>query len=160
MINKLQILAIFIIIPLIVVYMYADSKGLTINEIFLPGTPTMHIGEIPLRVEIANTDAERVQGLSKRNNLSGANGLLFVFPKEGYHGMWMKDMKFSIDIIWIDASLKVISIDKNVGPDTYPKVFKPTRPALYAVETEVHFSDTFGIREGHDVRLPLEYLED
>ena len=161
MINKIQIVTIVLVIPLVALFMYSNSKGISIKEVFLPGVPTMHIGEIPVRVEIANTDAERVKGLSGRKSFStSADGLLFVFPTTDYHSVWMKDMKFPIDLVWIGEDLKVINVEKNVNPETYPKVFKPARPARYLVETDVHFNDTFGLQAGYDVRLPLKYLED
>lgn len=151
------------LIPLGAFYMYARTHDISFQDMsfrnfFLPGTPTMHIGEMPLRVEVLNTDAERIKGLSGRSEIGDADGLLFVFPKADYHGIWMKDMKFPIDIIWISEDWKVIGIDKNVQPDSYPKIFKPSRPARYVVETEIHFSDTFGLHEGLAVRLPLNDL--
>ena len=158
MFNKLQIVAIFVAIPLVLVYMYTSSRGISFRDIFPPGTPVMQIGEIPVRVEILDSDEERVLGLSGRDALDEVDGLLFIFPEPEYHSIWMKDMNFPIDIIWIGEDLKVISIDKNVSPASYPKVFRPARPALYAVETNIHYSDTYGIRAGLDVRLPIEFL--
>ncbi len=158
MLNKLQIVAIFVAIPLVAMYMYTNSRGISFHDIFLPGTPVMHIGEIPLRVEILDSDEERIAGLSGREALDKVDGLFFIFPEPGYHSMWMKDMNFPIDIIWIGEDLKVVSIEKNVSPESYPKVFRPARPALYAVETNIHYSDTYGIRAGLEVRLPLEYV--
>ncbi len=160
MMNKIQILIIVVLIPIGFLYWYSTSKNIPVREIFFPGTPVMHIGEIPLRVEIANSEEERKTGLSGRKELEGVNGLLFVFPEAGYHSMWMKDMSFPIDIIWISEDLKVIGIDESVSPDTYPRVFRPSEPARFAVETNVHFSDTFGLRVGHKVRMPQRYLED
>lgn len=157
--NKIQVAIIFILIPLGILYWYTSANDLRIRDFFLPGTPVMHIGEIPLRVEIANTDEERMQGLSGRNNLDNVNGMLFVFPESDYHAIWMKDMKFAIDIIWIDEDLTVINITKNVTPDTYPRTFKPNRPARYVVETNPLYADTFGIAPGNKVRLPQNYLE-
>jgi uncharacterized protein len=126
---------------------------------FLPTTPVMHIGEIPVRVEIADTEEELRQGLSGRTEIEGADGLLFIFSEADYHGIWMKDMNFPIDIIWIGEDLEVINIMKNVDPDTYPKTFRPEKPAKYALETEVRFAETMGIHKGQSVRLPLEYRE-
>jgi uncharacterized membrane protein (UPF0127 family) len=135
-------------------------KEYPILEFFFNGTPVMHFADIPVRVEIANSDEERKQGLSGRKEFGKkVNGLLFVFPETDYHKMWMKDMHFAIDIIWIGEDLKVINIEKNVSPETYPKTFRPDRPARYAVETETHYSDLFGIRAGMEVKLPPNYLE-
>lgn len=160
MMNKIQIIIICLLIPLGAIYLYTEHKDVPIRDFFLPGTPVMHIGEIPMRVQIANSDAERTQGLSGRDDLDDINGLLFVFPETDYHGIWMKDMNFPIDIIWIDEDLKVININKGVTPETYPRIYRPDRPARYVVETNIHYSDTFGISAGQTVRLPQNYLED
>ncbi len=138
--------------------MYIHS-GATFNDLFLPTVPVMHIDKVPIRVELALTEAERVKGLSGRSEFTERDGLLFVFPESGYHTIWMKDMYFPIDIIWIDENLEVIGIDKNISPDTYPRTYRPSRPAKYILETNVHFSDTYGLHAGDMVSLPERYLE-
>ncbi len=159
MLRKLQVVVLFLVIPFGMLYFYADSKNITIREIFLPGTPIMHIGEIPLRVEIAETDAALEKGLSGRAKFPNVNGMLFIFNKPDYHGIWMKDMHFPIDVIWIDENLKVVGITKGITPESYPKTFRPPVPVKYVVETDVNYADTFGIHEGHSVRLPLDHLQ-
>ncbi len=125
------------------------------RDIFSPGTPIIHIGEIPIQVKIVDTPDSRKQGLSGQEELPGVDGMLFVFDTSDYHEIWMKGMKFPIDIIWIDESLIVINVEEAVSPDTYPRKFRPTRPARYAVETNAQYADTFGITAGKKVRLPL-----
>ncbi len=159
MINKLQIIIILLIIPIGLVYLYSQKNNVVFQDYFSLGTPVMHIGDVPLRVEIANSNEERTTGLSYRDTFKSAEGLLFVFPKTDFHAIWMKDMSFPIDIIWISEDLKVINIEKNVTPDSYPRIFRPNAPARYTVETNVHYSDTFGLREGLEVTLPKGYLE-
>jgi len=160
MVNKLQFLIIIAIVVFGSLHLYARSQDVTLWELFLTPISRMHIGEMPLLVEIANSPEERTQGLSGRKKLEKIDGMLFVYPETDYHRIWMKDMNFPIDIIWIDEDLTVINIERNVHPDTYPNSFKADRPARYAVETNVHFSDTFGLRPGLKVRLPADYLED
>ncbi len=160
MLNKLQVAIVFILVPLGIIFWYTTSEGISVREIFFPTVNVMHIGDTPVRVEIANSDEERTRGLSGREGIEGVSGLLLVFPENGYHGLWMKDMKFSIDIIWINEELEIVHIEKNVSPDTYPKVFRPSSPVRFALETEIRYADTFGIRAGQKVTLPPKYLED
>ena len=154
--NQFQILFIAFLIPLGALYWYTDKYDLTVSEVFLPTVPILHIADIPVRVEVASTDAERVQGLSGRDSLDSLKGLLFVFPEAGYYPIWMKDMNFPIDIVWISEDLEVIDIDREVSPETYPRTFRPSKPVRYILETNAHYVDTFGIRVGQKVRLPLE----
>ena len=46
---------------------------------------------------------ERSQGLSGRPNLAAGTGMLFVFEQAGSYAFWMKDMRFPLDMVWIDA---------------------------------------------------------
>jgi uncharacterized membrane protein (UPF0127 family) len=156
MMHKLQMVVIFLILPLIGIYMYAEQKDIHLSEIFSVGAPVLHIGDIPMRVEIADTKESREKGLSGRAKLDSVNGLLFVFDATDYHGIWMKDMRFPIDIIWISEDLTVIAIEEGVSPETYPKTFRPPLPVRYVVETNVHYADTFGIGVGQKVVLPID----
>jgi uncharacterized membrane protein (UPF0127 family) len=70
-------------------------------------------------------------------------GLLFVFDEPGLHGIWMKDMRFPIDILWLDDAFQVVDVRKNVAPDSYPTVFKPTKPARYVLEVTAGFADRY-----------------
>lgn len=152
MMQKVQLMLIVLLIPLGLLYWYTQHEG-GLKDFFAV-TPVMHIDGVPLRVQVSATDEERRQGLSGREQLDGLEGMLFVFPESGYHSIWMKDMRFPIDIIWIDESLQIIQIDKEVSPESYPRTYRPKRPAKYVVETNVHFSDTYSFKEGDSVALP------
>lgn len=155
MMHKIQVAILILLIPIGGLYLYTKSQGIPFLEIFSLGNPIALVGEIPINVEIADTKQKRVQGLSGRNALDNSNGMLFVFDTADYHEIWMKDMKFPIDIIWIDEELKVISIDSSVQPSSYPRKYRPTRPARYAIETNERFTDTFIITPGDTARLPI-----
>lgn len=85
-------------------------------------------------VDLAISPEDRVRGLSGRASLPPRTGLLFVFDKPDLYGIWMKDMKFPIDILWIDEELTVVHLEKNVSPQTYPKTFISTKPARFVLE--------------------------
>lgn len=155
MLHKLQVTFLLLLLPLGGIYLYAKSENIPLRDIFAPGTPVAHVGEIPITVEIVSSDADRAKGLSGRTEMK-TSGMLFVFEKNDRHGIWMKDMLFSIDIIWIDESLTVVGIERGVSPDTYPKTFRPPVPVRYAIETEERYTETFGINVGNKVRLPLQ----
>lgn len=110
--------------------------------------------QVPLRVEVADTDEERSLGLSGRSELDTTSGLLFVFDRADYHGIWMKDMRFPIDIIWINEAFRIVHIERNVHPDTYPKIFEPTAPARFVIETNGNYAESFKVTVGDTVTLP------
>jgi uncharacterized protein len=112
------------------------------------------IGGTSVRVELADTLDERVRGLSGRESLSEGEGMLFVFPEDGRYGFWMKDMNFSIDIIWLSSAGKVVHIAENVPPDSYPASFQPAEPARYVLEVPAGFAKAHNIALGSTASLP------
>lgn len=106
-----------------------------------------------LQVELALTPKEHTQGLSGREELLEDKGMLFVFDTPGKQAFWMKDMNFSIDIIWIDEDFSVVHIQKSVSPESYPKIFAPQREAKYVLETVSGFSEKNNLKEGDKVEF-------
>lgn len=82
----------------------------------------------------ANTPGSREKGLSGMDRLADNSIMLFTFDKPNKYGFWMKDMKFPIDIIWLDKDYKIVHIEEKVSPNSYPKIFYPERESLYVVE--------------------------
>ena len=113
------------------------------------------IGTTAVQVEVADTDAKRELGLSYRDALLPGHGMLFVFDTPDTYGFWMKDMSFPIDMLFADKGGKVVTIYKNVSPDSYlknpPDIFYPTSPALYVLEVTAGFAKEQGIVEGDKI---------
>ena len=106
-------------------------------------------------IEIANTSEKRISGLSGREFLEENKGMLFVFPEESMPGFWMKDMKFSIDIIWINRDLEIIDIDKNQIPCEEKNciILHPTSNILYVLELNSGLSERYGFEIGNKISL-------
>ncbi len=111
----------------------------------------IQIGGTTVTVEVAQTERSREQGLSGRASLNSNSGMLFVFDTPGQWGIWMKEMRFSLDIIWLDAQGTVVSADERVSPETYPEVFYPTELASFVVELPVGFLAEHGVGVGSRV---------
>lgn len=87
-----------------------------------------------ISVELANNQLTRTKGLSGRSCIPTDQGMLFAFDQTDLHGIWMKDMNFNIDIVWLDADRKIVHLEQNISPSTYPKIFYPPSPAKYVIE--------------------------
>ena len=74
--------------------------------------------------------------------------MLFIFPKDGIYGFWMKDMAFSLDIILIGADKKVAGIAPDISPQTYPEVFLPPHEIKYVLELNSGGAKDYGIATG------------
>lgn len=104
---------------------------------------------------VARTVAEREQGLSGKVGLGARQAMFFVFDNDDRHGFWMKDMLFSIDIVWLDAEYKVVHIQNNATPGSYPNVFFPDKPARYVVELNSGTALNLSLKEGDQVKVSL-----
>ncbi len=112
--------------------------------------------------EVVNSETSRVQGLSGRNEI-GADGMLFVFSKPGYHGIWMKEMHFALDLIWFDRDGQVIDLHQDVLPPSNVEntfintqtlsVYKPKQPAVMVLEVPAGFVSSQSVNLNSQIDL-------
>lgn len=107
----------------------------------------LKVAGISFHTEVADTDTTRQQGLSGRDSLQDKEAMLFVFEKADKRCFWMKDMKFSIDIVWLDASKKVVGIKENATPASYPDNFCYDN-SQYVVEFIAGTADELNLKTG------------
>lgn len=67
-------------------------------------------------IEVAVTDAERARGYMYREKVEPNQGMLFLFDQPGRHSFWMKNCRVALDIIWLDASYRVVHIEHDQPP--------------------------------------------
>ena len=113
-----------------------------------PGLQALTLGANTVFVSVADTEQKRELGLGGRSGLASNEGMLFIFPKEGTYGFWMKDMRFPVDILWLSNDGTVIYIQEKVSPDTYPHVFTPGKKARYVLELPAGYSTEHHILVG------------
>lgn len=101
----------------------------------------------------SNTEPLRAHGLSDLPRLPENGGMFFAFEKNDLHGFWMRNMLFPIDIIWIGEDFKVVHIEKNVSPSSYPTIFFPKKLARSVLEVSAGFTDTTGLKIGDSVKI-------
>jgi len=106
------IVAILVLVSLLLVAMYGgnDSKEDIAN---------VTIRDRVFTVDIMDDDAERAQGLSGRETLRQDEGMLFLMGVRTQPIFWMKEMRFPLDIIWIDGEM-IVDISENVPAPTSP----------------------------------------
>lgn len=109
------------------------------------------IGETAVTVEVADTDAARIRGLSGRTSLDPGHGMFFVFEKSDLHGIWMKEMNFAIDILWFDQYGELVDVEENARPESYPETFYPKSPSLYVLEVPSGFAREHSLKLGDKI---------
>jgi uncharacterized membrane protein (UPF0127 family) len=105
-----------------------------------PGAPAVIPLNLPsgrvFQAEVMANDQDRAMGLMYRPSLPADRALLFVFGEMGFHGIWMKNCRFPIDIVWLDEKRKVVHVAPGVPPclrEPCP-VYSSMRRAAYVVE--------------------------
>ena len=74
--------------------------------------------------------------------------MLFVFGGASEQCFWMKGMKFPLDIIWTNAMRKVVYMQSNLSPSTYPHTYCSTNAANYVIELNTGEAQRSGIHMG------------
>ncbi len=86
-------------------------------------------------VEIARTPEEKQKGLMFRESLSDDSGMLFVFENDAPRTFWMKNTLITLDMIFIDESMKIVEIKADVPPcEEDPCPTYTSKPAKYVLE--------------------------
>ncbi len=145
--KKLKILIYFLtsLVFLFAIYNIIDDNGdKKVND----DEVVLLVGDKEFKVEVVDTQEKRVKGLSEREYLPIDTVLLFVFDREEKHGIWMKDMNFAIDIIWLDKDYYVVDYMEDVLPETFPDAFYPKEVARYVVEVNGGFIRTHVVEVG------------
>lgn len=121
----------------------------------------IYLGDVALKVTVADEYDERIKGLSGTPMLGDLEGKLFIFDEEGKHGIWMKDMIMPIDILWIDKNLQVIHIEENVLPSSYPATtYYPQKEARFVLEMNAFFVSSLRVQIGDRLTLPPALIPD
>lgn len=113
----------------------------------------IQVGGNELSVAIADTDALKQRGLSNRESLAPEAGMLFVYSNQDIRYFWMKDMKFSLDVIWI-AGDKVIGVQENIpfqSKDGQVVRFQSNAPADMVLEVSAGWIKSHKTRVGDRV---------
>ncbi len=111
--------------------------------------------KVCVELEPVRSRESLTRGLSGRESMSFNEGMLFDFQSEGEHCMWMKDMNFSLDMIWLNRDGQVVDVIRDIQPDTYPdQVFcNETAPAQYVIEVNAGVAESANIILGQQIQL-------
>lgn len=129
-----------IIIGVVIALVLGEDKPKPPAKVASTGCGTYHKDGVitlngqPINVEIAYDSRAKTKGLSGRPCIQPNWGMLFDFGQNGRYAIWMKDMKFPIDVIWISAAHNIVAIERNFKPSSYPDKRINQNPARYVLE--------------------------
>jgi uncharacterized membrane protein (UPF0127 family) len=101
-----------------------------------------------IKAEVADTQKDRERGLMYRESLGEDGGMLFVFDSQDRYPFWMKNVEFSIDIIWINGNMRVVDVDTATPCNKHCIEYVPDYPAKYVLEVPAGFAGEKGIKTG------------
>lgn len=133
--------------------------GLAVSFMVTHFQPTTQVklGSGVFSLTLANTEAARVQGLSGTSSLDPNGGMLFDFGIDDTHGIWMKNMNYPLDIVWLDSSKKVVYIVMNAQPEApATTVYSPKSNARYVIELPAGTVKKSGIKTGNIAEFELD----
>ena len=115
---------------------------------------TVCIKDACIQAEVVSAFEAREKGLMFRESLAVDKGMLFIFEEEGLYGFWMKNMRFPLDIIWLDLNKKIVDIKENALPCSEScEIFSPENKAKYVLEVNAGFTKRNKIKVGEVVRF-------
>ena len=121
--------------------------------------PFVRIDELVFPVELAADPESRIRGLSGRDSMHSGTGMLFVFENAERFRFWMKEMRFSLDIVWIGSNCKVVDVSENVPfPDPSTPFedllrYSPESRAKYVLEINGGEAAALGLGVGDQVKF-------
>lgn len=110
-----------------------------------------------LTVLVAQTPKQVYTGLGGRETLDDADGMILVFDRLARHAIVMRDMRFPIDIVWIDRGT-IVDIAPNIAiepgkDDGALTVYFPRTEANIVLELPAGKAAAYGLKIGDTVTV-------
>ena len=109
-------------------------------------------GDRRFTIEIADTLAERSNGLMFRETMADDHGMLFVFENTRPVGFWMRNAPMPLDLIFVAEDGKVAAV--LPGEPFSEAVISPDVPVRFVLELKQGLSKRFGIEPGNALLHP------
>ncbi len=117
-------------------------------------TITSKTGPHRFHVDVVADEPSREKGLMFVKSMAPDHGMLFEFEQEADQAFWMRNTYISLDIIYIDAKGKIVSIQRDAKPfDETP--LPSNGPAIGVLEINGGMSAKLGIAPGDKVTHPF-----
>lgn len=68
------------------------------------------------QAEVAATPQTQMRGLMYRQSLARDRCMIFLYPEDGHHAIWMKNCLISLDVVWVDAGGTVVELVEKAPP--------------------------------------------
>lgn len=113
----------------------------------------MQIGSKNFEIEVAATRRDEEKGLMRRDSMADDHGMIFVLTEEKVVNFWMKDVRFNLDILFLDHSGNIVSIHQMKAYDDR-NYTSSDEPAKYAIELNSGAATAAGVKIGDKLQIP------
>lgn len=119
------------------------------------GASWVEISGTRYNVELAIDNHSRMRGLMFRESMTADAGMLFVFEAEFPLAFWMKNTLIPLDILYFDASGKLVSVSADTPPckTAYCPSYPSTGPARYVLELNAGEAARLGVQAGEQLHF-------
>ncbi len=136
-----------------------SAFGLRLVDYFNVKSINIKIDGVDYPVLIAANDQMRYQGLSNRDSLGRYAGMYFIFAHRGINSMVMRDMRFPLDMVWLNGSV-VTDIAENLIPEPGRSeaeftVYSNKIPGDGVLELPTGFIARHGLKVGETLEIEL-----
>jgi len=125
----------------------APQGGLARGKVIFEGDR----GDVPIDVEICQTDDQRRIGMMFRKSAADGTGMIFLMPQERVQQFWMRNTLIPLDMVFVGSDLSVVGVVADAEPLTLDgrDVGLPSR---YVVELPGGYAARVGISVGSKMR--------
>jgi len=114
----------------------------------VPAGPKACIEDVCYSVELAVTPSEHELGLMHRGYMQRGHGMYFIFEDDDIYRFWMKNTLIPLDIIWISADSRVVSITHHAQPCVgVCEIYDPGVEARYVLELNAGEASSISIND-------------
>ena len=134
-----------LLIPMIVIAAIVGAIGLSLfplkikNKSLEFARGKVEIDSDLINVEIAKSSAEKQTWLMFRQEKIPLNSaMILVYDKPDLYSMWLLNIEYNLDLIWVDESGQIVYVVKDVPPckntlDPSSCTYKNTKAAKYVI---------------------------
>jgi hypothetical protein len=115
-------------------------------------TATLRVGDLPLRVEVADSEVERRKGMMFRPRPGPDEAMLFVFVSDANVAFWMKDSYADLDLAFIRSDGSIVQTERMRAYNE--ELVFSREPVRFALEVPAGWLEAHGIAVGTKVAIP------
>jgi uncharacterized membrane protein (UPF0127 family) len=106
-----------------------------------------------IQVEHMRSPQEMMRGMMFRQELKPDRGMLFSHGAPGHYPYWMFQVRMPLDIVWLDATRRIVEISPNTpacpdGPASKCPHYGGNAEALFVVELAGGVAARHGLKLG------------